>query len=98
MAFPETSTRVATLSAATMPPRRTFSRARASSSSNGSDRDLEPVVGDDHLQGGPVLADQLLVADRLGVHPLDILIRIGRLVVKERQAPGAGRQAEVDRN
>src|SRR5688500_15570864 len=83
-------------SAARSPPIRTRRRAPRSRSPKASDLDLESVIGADDLQRRPIGADQLLVTDGFGVHALDVLVRIGRLVVEQGQLLGAGRMAEVD--
>src|SRR3954470_4042577 len=87
---------MAVTSAAARPATRTRVRAAGSSSPSPSDRDLESVIGADHLQRRAILAHQLLVADGLGVHARDVLVGIGRLVVEEGQPLGAGGAAEVD--
>src|SRR5687768_14523005 len=59
------------------------------------DADFEPIIGTDHLQRR-ALAGQLLIADAFLMHPLNVLVVIGRLMVEQRQPPGSRLMAQVD--
>src|SRR5688500_17535546 len=67
-----TATRVIASQATSTRPRCAFA----------SEADFESVIATNHLQRRTV-AGQLLVADGFPVHPLDILVVIGRLVVEQ---------------